>query len=120
MLAYFPDAVDADVTAAQNPELDKPNENPLDSNVEDGGAAAAPNPELEKPIGTPLDPPNVEDRGAAAAPNPEPKCGGWAPAKYVILNAPNGFSPDPPDIEEDGGAAGAPNPEVGAPNGPYT
>ena len=39
MLAYFPDAVDADVTAAQNPELDEPNENPLDSNVEDGGAA---------------------------------------------------------------------------------
>ena len=93
MLAYFPDAVDADVTAAQNPELDTPNENPLDSNVEDGGAAAAP--------------------------NPEPKCGGWAPAKYVILNAPNGFSPDPPNVEEDGGAASAPNSEVDALNGPY-
>ena len=57
MLAYFPDAVDADVNAAQNPELDEPNENPLDSNVEDGSAAAAPNPELEKPIGIPPDPP---------------------------------------------------------------
>ena len=60
-----------------------------------------------------------EDGGAAAAPNPEPKCGGWVPAKYVILNAPNGFSPDPPNVEEDGGAASAPNSEVDALNGPY-